>query len=256
MMNELKNCRYGRILFNKHDMYIGRSLDLYGEFSEGECDVFRQLIRPGSTVLELGANIGSHTVMLAKATTSTGRVIAFEPQRIVFQTLCANIALNDLLNVECHQLAVGEKPATVFVPHLDYTKENNFGGLGLGTYTHGEAVAVVKVDDLNLNACHFIKIDIEGMEREAILGAQQTITKYKPVLYMENDREDRSPALIRLVDQLGYSMYWHTPTLFNPQNFFNNPQNVFGNVVSKNMICIHNSIQHNIGCPRVELAPA
>ena len=87
------------MLYNEHDIYIGRSLDLYGEFSEGECDVFRQLIQPGWTVLELGANIGSHTVFLAKRVGPSGRVIAFEPQRIVFQTLCANIALNNLLNV-------------------------------------------------------------------------------------------------------------------------------------------------------------
>ena len=60
-MNQLKDCRHGKMLFNVNDVYVGRSLQSYGEYSEGECEVFRQLIRPGMTVLELGANIGSHT---------------------------------------------------------------------------------------------------------------------------------------------------------------------------------------------------
>ena len=250
-MNRLKDCRYGRMLFNIHDIYIGRSLDLYGEFSEGECDVFRQLILPGSTVLELGANIGSHTVALAKFVGPNGRIIAFEPQRIVYQTLCANIALNDLLNVDCKLQAVGELPSSIVVPNLDYTRDNNFGGLGLGAFTSGEQVPVVTVDSLNLNACHFIKIDIEGMEREAILGGRKTIERFRPVLYVENDREDRSEGLTKTILELGYVMYWHTPYMYNPNNFLGNPENVFPNIISKNMICVHESIQQNIDLPKV-----
>lgn len=250
-MNRLKDCRYGRMLFNEHDVYIGRSLELYGEFSEGECEVFRQLVRPGWTVLELGANIGTHTVVLSKLVGQTGHVIAFEPQRIVFQTLCANIAINDLLNVDCHLQAVGEEVGSVIVPFLDYTKDNNFGGLGLGAYKHGASVPVVTVDSLGLKACQFIKMDIEGMERESILGAKKTIERFKPVIYLENDREDRSEALIETLHELGYAMYWHTPSLFNPQNFFGNANNVFGGIISKNMLCIHTSFEQNINCPRV-----
>jgi len=245
------DCRYGRMLFNVHDVYIGRSLELYGEFSEGECEVFRQLVRPGWTVLELGANIGTHTVVLAKLVGQAGRVIAFEPQRIVFQTLCGNVALNDLLNVDCYLQAVGEKAGSAIIPPLDYTKDNNFGGLGLGTYQNGSSVPVVTVDSLELSDCQFIKMDIEGMEREAILGAKKTIERFKPVIYLENDREDKSDSLIETIHELGYAMYWHTPLLFNPQNFSGNGNNVFGNIVSKNMLCIHTSIDHNIDCPKV-----
>lgn len=252
-MNRFKDCRHGRMLFNEHDIYIGRSLDLYGEFSEGECDVFRQLIRPGSTVLELGANIGSHTVFLAKWVGPTGRVIAFEPQRIVFQTLCANIALNSLLNTHCHQKAIGQHSGSLIIPPLDYTVDNNFGGLGLGSFTHGETVPVVTVDELDCDACHFIKIDIEGMEREAILGAKRTIERFKPILYVENDRADRSDALVETLHHLGYAMYWHKPSMFSPNNFFANQVNIFGGIVSLNMICIHTSVPHNIDCPKVVL---
>lgn len=254
-MNELKMCRYGQMLFNRFDRYIGRSLQVYGEFSEGECDVFRQIVRPGNTVVEVGANIGTHTVPLAQWVGPQGSVLAFEPQRVVFQKLCANIALNSLLNVHCYQQAVGSEIGSIVVPLLDYQSENNFGGLGLGTFTRGERVPLVTIDALDLSACDFLKLDVEGMEREALLGGQKTIDQYKPVIYVENDRQERSDDLIRTLDQMGYAMYWHLPPYFNPNNFAGNSENIFGNLVSKNMICFHQSRPHQIDAHRVA-APA
>ena len=70
-----------------------RSLDVYGEFSEGETEIFRQIVRPGDIVLEVGANIGVHTVFLAKAVSPGGGVIALEPQRLVLSdALCQRCA--------------------------------------------------------------------------------------------------------------------------------------------------------------------
>ena len=250
-MNQLKECRHGKMLYNVHDVYVGRSLQLYGEFSEGECEVFRQLVRPGWSVLELGANIGVHTVCLAKLVGPRGRVIAFEPQRIVFQTLCANVALNDLQNVDCRHQAVGAESGTVIMPRLDYTKEFNFAGISVGLTEEGENVPLTVIDDLELGACHFIKMDIEGMEQEAIQGARKTINRFKPYLYVENDRSDRSDSLIQTISDLGYRMYWHQPPLFNPSNYVGNSQNVFGQIVSKNMLCIHESIKQKVDCPGV-----
>jgi len=86
---------------------IGRSLDLYGEWSEGEVALFQALLRPNDTVVEVGANIGSHSVFFAKAVGAQGNIVAIEPQRVVFQTLCANLALNSLTNTYCYQLGLG-----------------------------------------------------------------------------------------------------------------------------------------------------
>lgn len=72
-----QKCRYGTMLFNSNDEFVGRSLSLYGEWSEAEPFVFAQMVREGDTVVEAGANIGSHTVMLSKAAGDTGSVFAF-----------------------------------------------------------------------------------------------------------------------------------------------------------------------------------
>ena len=60
MFNVLKTCRHGLMVYNRNDAYIGRSLDLYGEFSQGETELFQQVVGIGDVVIEVGANIGTH----------------------------------------------------------------------------------------------------------------------------------------------------------------------------------------------------
>jgi FkbM family methyltransferase len=242
----LKHCRYGPMLYLVTDRFIGQSLDRYGEFSEGEVTIFRQIVRPGGTVLDIGANLGTHTVFFAKATGSGGAVYAFEPQRVLFQILCANVALNGLSNVYTYQAAVGRQAGTVTLPRIDYTVANNFGGLMLGNWSAGEATPLLTIDSLNLPACHLIKVDVEGMEAEAIAGAEQTIRRFRPFLYVENDRREKSAALIEQIFALDYRLYWHLPPLFNPQNHFAESENIFGRTVSVNMLCLHKSVRWDV----------
>ncbi len=242
----LKTCRYGPMLYNMHDQYIGRSLDSYGEYSEGEIDLFRQLIHRGDVVIDVGANLGSHTVFFAQHVGPTGLVFAFEPQRIVFQTLCANVALNQLTNVDCRQAAAGAESGEIVVPEIDYHRFANFGGLSLEGWEKGRQVPVVSIDQLQLSRCEFIKIDVEGMEEQVVRGARETLERLKPLLYVENDREEKSASLIRCLQENGYKLYWHTPRMFNPGNFLGNAINEFGDIVSHNMLCIHRDIPHDI----------
>ena len=245
-MNRLIRGRHGLTLYNKHDQYIGRSLERYGEFSQLEVELFEQLLRPRQLVVEAGANIGAHTVPLARLVGESGRVHAFEPQRVVFQTLCANVALAGLTNVHCHHAAVGETAGEIVVPPIDYRQENNFGGLGLGEFQQGEKVPLVTIDSLNLPACHLLKADVEGMERAVLRGARATIEKFRPILYVENDRQEKSTPLVQHIRDLGYKLFWHRPPLFNPGNQFENRENVFGTIVSLNLLCIHGSVKASI----------
>ncbi len=232
----LKTCRHGTMLYLASDVYIGGSLDRYGEFSEEEAALFGQLVQPGWVVVEVGANLGAHTVVLAKTVGPRGFVIAFEPQRVIFQILCANVAINALGNVYTHQAAVGREPGSITVPPLDYTEVRNYGGLPLGEWTEGESVPLLTIDSLNLPACHFLKIDVEGMEGDVIAGAEETIRRFKPMLYVENDRAEHSAALIGQLQALDYRLFWHTPPLFNPANFFGVAENTFGRAASINML--------------------
>ncbi len=236
--NVLAMCRTGPILYNKNDVYVGASIRKYGEFSEGEAELFRQLIGPGALVVEGGANIGAHTVSLSRMVGAHGSVLAFEPQRIVFQTLCANLALNSCVNVRAFQCGLGSESGEIAVPFLDPGLPANFGGLSLLEAENGEPVRLATIDELGLTACQMIKLDVEGMEVEALRGAARTIAAYRPLMYVENDRQARSPELVALLFAWDYRLYWHTPPLYSPANFAGDPENIFGSICSMNLLCL------------------
>lgn len=239
--NGLRMTRLGPMLYNRNDRYVGASIRKYGEFSAGEANLFRQLVQPGMTVVEVGANIGAHTVLLSQLVGASGTVFAYEPQRIPFQTLCANLALNQCANVVARQAAVGDAPGVARVPALAPDQPNSFGSLTLRNSTAGEAVQSLTIDGENLTACHIMKIDVEGMEPDVLAGASRTIERHKPLLYLENDREDQSAALIADILARGYRAWWHTPRLFDANNFAGDKENIFGRTISVNLLCIHSS---------------
>lgn len=236
--NQLGRCRYGVMLYNVNDRYIGRSLQAYGEYCQAEADLLARFVRPGDIVVDAGANIGTLTLFFARAVAGQGRVYAFEPQRVIFQTLCANIALNSLTNVHAFQAALADTAGATTTDAADYRLENNYGGMPLGLWPEGERVPMTTLDSLGLDRCDLAKIDVEGMEAQVLQGAEATLSKCRPALYVENDREDKAAELIDCVKALGYRPFWHCPPYFNPDNFLRRADNLFGNLASRNMLCL------------------
>lgn len=236
--NQLVPTRHGPMLVNRNDQVIGASLLKYGEYSPGESEIFRQLVLPGTFVVEVGANIGAHTLGLARLVGTNGVVVAYEPQRLIFQTLCANIALKSLANVYAFHAAVGAGSGDVLVPAPNPTQPAHFGGVSLYGASTGEPAPLRRLDEAGLPIVHFLKIDVEGMELDVLNGGEALIAKHRPTLYVNNSREDLSRALIERLWAWDYKLYWHAPTLFHPDNFAGDRENIFGNLVSRNMLCL------------------
>eukprot|EP01104_Vermistella_antarctica_P019708 TRINITY_DN7888_c0_g1_i1.p1 TRINITY_DN7888_c0_g1~~TRINITY_DN7888_c0_g1_i1.p1 ORF type:complete len:480 (-),score=41.47 TRINITY_DN7888_c0_g1_i1:6-1337(-) len=243
-----KMCRHGHFLFNAKDMYIGESLNSYGEWSESEIVLFRSLVSPGDVVVDVGAHIGTFTIPFAKMAGPAGQVIAIEPQRLVFQMLNANIALNGAANVITHRVVAGEKAngLLMHVPDFDPKIPQNFGGISMlenwRSVILAEEVDVITIDSLELEACKLIKVDGERMELAILRGSQRTITEHHPYVYVESDRKEAHRDLTEFMISLDYQCYWVIIPLFMRQNFFSNEENVFGNTGSFNMLCMHETI--------------
>ena len=237
-MNICHDFRYGKIIYNNLDMFVGKSLKLYGEFSPGEGELFDQFIKEGDIVVEVGSNIGSHTIHLAQLAGNNGIVYAFEPQRLVFQILAGNIALNNIINTFCTQACVSDAPGVALVPVLNPEIQQNWGGMSLENSTHGEKVPVITLDSLDLPGCDFLKVDVEGMELNVLKGAKDLIDTFRPKIYAEADRDDKIVELFRYIDSLDYDLYFHQPPYYSPDNYFKNLENHFPNVVSQNVLCI------------------
>lgn len=228
--------RHGPMMVEALDKYVGRSLIELGEYAEGQVECFRHIVQPGMTVVEVGANIGAHTIPLARM---AREVVAFEAQRHVYHMLCGNVALNGLTNVRCFHVAAGAEERMLEVPTLDTSVENNLGAFSVEL--QGETrdrVRMIKVEV----PCHFLKIDVEGYESEVLKGAEAMIRECQPTIYLENDRLDKADALIEQVRAMGYTPYWHLTHLQRRTNFNGTAKDVFGIAASFDMICAPASV--------------
>jgi len=180
----------------------------------------RELFGDGIVAIDCGANIGVHTVEWAKAMHGWGSVVAIEAQERIFYALAGNIAINNCFNATALNAAIGGEVGELSIPVPDYTKPSSFGSLELKkrentefigqpiSYdeAHCQKVRLISIDSLNLNRIDFIKIDIEGMELEALSGAEQSIAQFKPQMLIEWIKSDKM-ELLGVLGSYGYKVY-------------------------------------------------
>lgn len=256
--NKIVHGRDATYVVNENDSYVGQALMQYGEYGQHEFALLSAISSAGSVIAEIGANMGAHTVRLAKHVGMQGRVVAFEPQPVMFQALCGTIALNSLMNVDCYPYALSSETGHLTIPTLDYRQPNNFGGISFETPSNqGLSVPLNRFDDVfRLPRLDLMKVDVEGMELSVLEGAETMINKFRPVIYMEDDNKAKSPELLQWLFDHDYRVWWHTPALFNADNFFNNADNIYGNVCSLNVLAIRRDANANIALNEVTDANA
>jgi FkbM family methyltransferase len=235
-------CRHGFFIFDKNDTYVGRSLEAYGEWAEAEVQLFSQIIRPTDTVVEVGANIGSHTLAIARLA-SEGRVHAFEPQPYVFSMLQKNVSNNDLKNITLWNAAVGSEVGRVSMPFISAScySQVNFGAVSIHTQSSRRVgVALLAIDYIQeIQQIDFLKIDVEGFEPYVLDGAKSAIQKFRPIVFIESQNlEDHTSAINRFFDPLGYTTWHYNTLIYNPENFQSNSENIFGRQASYDLLCL------------------
>lgn len=233
--------RHGWFLVNRMDRYIGRSLELYGEYCQHEWNCLQWLLAPGLDAIEVGANIGAHTVALARLAAGHGaRVMAIEPQPVIFQHLCANLALNGLHNVTTLNCACGEAAGLLGFDPPDYGEVENFGGVVMRAEGGSQTVPCHRLDDLveRDRRVGLLKIDVEGFELQVLKGAGDLVARHRPVIYLENESPVRSPALIDWLRAAGYKLWFHVAHLYHPDSFSGVREDIFGTLASVNMLAV------------------
>ena len=241
------------MIYNRKDIYQGKSFEHFGEYSEEEAILYKKFIKEGDSVFDVGANIGSFTTLFSRLTSKTGFVIALEPERHNFYTLCGNMAINNLTNVHCFQYALGENSGAINIPEYNHEEIQNHGGIQLNPEEKVETGYTVNLTTLDListpKKCSFIKIDVEGMELNVLKGGKVKILNDKPYLYVENDRAEKSKDLIDFIkNELNYKIYQHNPAFFNQNNFYACREDIFikemgTTFISLNLFCVPQEVE-------------
>lgn len=170
----------------------------------------------GVVAVDGGANIGVHSVEWSRLMRGWGSVIAVEAQERVFYALAGNLALQNCLNARALWAALADVPGELSIPEPDYTQQGSFGSFELkprvGTEFIGQpidygkptsTVKAIMIDGLGLQRLDLLKIDVEGMEAEALKGAAETIERCKPILFVETIKSDKG-AITETLRKQGY----------------------------------------------------
>ena len=185
------------------DDYVGRAAFYAGELDRKIAWICQRLVRPGDTVLDIGANIGMVTVLLADLVGAKGRVESFEPNPRMCGLIDAAIARNGFGNVRLHPVALGpaNDTMTLRIPHI------NAGSASLVRSFDDAECDTVKVpvrplsDVLpvgSMSAIRLLKIDVEGFEAQVFAGARPLFEATPPqaVLFELNER-----STTKLIDE-------------------------------------------------------
>lgn len=182
----------GKLFLKPEDRTITPVLIGNQGFEEFETDLCKLCIRPGMTVIDIGANIGYYTLLFAKLVGARGKVIGFEPVLDNFEFLQKNIELNNYSWVDLHRLALADKASEMdmYVGEISQTtssfiKENILYESSINRV----AVQSVALDEFlqerNIEKVDFIKLDVQGYEEAVVRGARNLLTSQNLSILME-----------------------------------------------------------------------
>lgn len=202
---------------------IDLAIFLFGVFEKDTVEQFRRWIRPGATVLDIGANIGAHTLQLARLVGDIGRVIAFEPTDYAFEKLRFNLSLNPALQtrVVAEQTMLlesdrGEGPSELFSswPLSSSSKGLHPRHFGRSMTCDGASRTTLDayVAGAGLSSVSLIKLDVDGHEWAVLKGAAGTIERFRPPIIMEmapyvlDEVEGRFEAVLEILERADYEL--------------------------------------------------
>lgn len=206
--NVLLSCDHGLMIVNRFDcnheqVGHGQWLLDHGNTSTIEAYNCYKSIKEFSepVIFDIGANIGTFTTWMAKAFPN-GKIYSFEPQRQVFQMLSGNAAINNLYNVYTYNIGLGKENTKIEFEEPNYFEKNDYGTFSLvenviKQTTNNKIVVQINtldwfVEYYNIPKIHLLKIDVEGMDLDVLIGATKTIKKHFPVLFIEHSDNRKS----------------------------------------------------------------
>ena len=167
-------------------------------------------------IVDGGTNAGFFTIPVAYMTRHFNtRIIAFEPQRQLFQAVGGSLALNGYRNVFLHNVGLGAEPGIAQLPKIDYSIAQDFGTVSLTEETtvdedgwmNDRVVDITSIDAMDLPRLDFFKLDVEGYEVPALTGALKTIKKHRPWIWVEYFITGVEPIKQALADLDDYTFF-------------------------------------------------
>lgn len=205
-----------KLYISPRNGFIDNYIYLYGVYESFMLDIIKKNLSKGMTYVDIGANIGQHSMFAASIVGKTGSVYAFEPIPHVYDQLTRSAYANDFTTiVNAKNFALGEKGGTETL----YISNKNIGGSSLVNKEEGNEKITVTIKNgdselLPLPRVDMIKIDVEGYEYEVLSGIQKTIAKHKPCIliefsgyFYETEKKNHGKKILQLLKDNDYKIY-------------------------------------------------
>lgn len=174
--------------------YLDAQIHAKGLYEPHIVKMMDENIQKGNVCVDIGANIGHHTILMSHFTGKDGKVHAYEPIPFLREQLSRSLATNNISNVTLHDVALSDSEGDMKL-HL---RKGNIGGSSFvnGVDTEELDVQVRTFDNQHIGKVNFMKIDVEGFEYHVLSGMQKTIQEYHPKIIFE-----WSPVYYRIHDE-------------------------------------------------------
>lgn len=191
--------------------YLDAQIHAHGLYEPHIVEMMREHISPGDTCIDVGANIGHHTILMSHFVSDSGQVYAYEPIPHLRDQMSRSLQINSIHNVTIHDVALSDKEGEMTL----FIRKGNIGGSSFvsGIDTEELPVRVTTLDKEHTGKVDFMKIDVEGYEYHVLLGGQQLIENHRPKIifewspiYYRIHDESHSKAILQFFKDRHYSL--------------------------------------------------
>lgn len=195
LVGRFKITRFGSLFFYR-EIVLSNGIKLKADITDAfylkkerdsfDISVIEKIVRPGDNCIDVGANIGLYSIVMARCGYDIGRVYAFEPVKSTFNILKKNIALNDFINILPINKGVGDSKGTKEINITAQSELSSIGNNGRGTIIKKQEIDICSLDEYLTDGIdiRFLKIDVEGFEKQVLYGARNLIEDSKNLVIM------------------------------------------------------------------------
>jgi FkbM family methyltransferase len=203
--------RDGTTFIAQPSVPLGWHIALFGTYEPELREVFRRILPRGGVAVDVGANVGWHTLLMARLVGESGRVFAAEANPFVRVRLEEHLHLNGLRQVAVLPFALGDSNGSVafHAPNVDKLAAGDGHVVAAGEPGAPDVIRVEartlddELESRNLPRLDLIKIDVEGLEWPVLRGSERSIERFRPHVVFETIGEylDRGGATPRMIAQ-------------------------------------------------------
>lgn len=230
--------RYGVFFIPDEDDLIANSIREYGEWAQQEINILGAFIGPGDNVVDAGAYIGTHARAFSALVGGVGQVYAFEPDPTTFTILQQNAGVAAQSNIQLFNIGLGGIKAEVSLQIVEASHNRASASVIPAADAQSILITVQPLDELALPKVDFMKVDVEGMELQLLQGAEHTIRRHSPIIFLEVNSLHGSQGFLEWAAKHDYFAYGVNVAAFNEQNYLQSSTNTFGQAREVGMLLV------------------